>query len=343
VSQSVDAVSTLLEHPIVHVLPPGPLPTVARIAERLFPAYTLDGGRVHLAGCTLDDRLLVRVHASLASQPCEFLVDREGRDVDPTLAESLGVRDAVTTEKAPPLAARQLDAFLTHGLALVEQRLSTDVDFQLHSITAVWCRYVEGKLRFTFGEASADLPFADWAQTLVAPPFVCPYSGQRGFHLAATDDGRVTLAEQIARCEETGCRTLADDLVRCTVCGRRVQAELAAVCPVTGRQVLRRLQVACTMCGQQVSPTAIKNGRCEACRSLHAVDKTNPPLARLLAQHPELNCWRWWHAAETRAVHIFRGSGFLRQILIVADKDSFAIKRQATGNRLKRLPQSQNV
>lgn len=326
--------STLLEHPIVHAVAAGPTPTVARIAERLFPAYALDGGRVHLAGCVLDDRLIVRVRGSVDSQPCEFLVDREGRDVDPMLAESLGVRDAVATEKAPPLAARQLEAFLARGLALVEQRLPTDVDFQLESITAVWCKYAEGKLRFTFGETSADLPFADWAQKLVAPPFVCPYGGQRGFHLAATDDGRVTLSDRIACCEETGRRTLAEDLVQCTVSGRRVLAELAAVCPVTGQQVLRRLGVACSMCGQQVSPAAIDKGRCAACRGLRAVDKADPRMARLLAEHPELDRWRWWRAAETREVHIFQGSGLLRQILVVADKNTLEIKLLATGNRL---------
>lgn len=327
-------VSTALERPIAQAVPPGRPQTVVRIADRLFPAYTLDGGRVHLAGCVLEDRLIVRLRGCLESRPLELFVDGEGRDLSPALVDTLGIQSAVPVEKAPPLAARQVDQFLAHGLALVQQRLPTDVDFHIVSLTAIWCKYAEGKLRFTFGEASADLPFGGWAQTLEAPPFVCPYSGQQGFHLAATDDGRVTLAERIDRCEETGRRTLAENLVHCAVTGRRVLAELAAVCPVTGKQVLRRALVACAMCGQQVSPAAIKKERCAACRGLRSASKADPRMARLLDEHPELDRWRWWRIAETREVHILQGSGWLSQILVVVDKNTLELKLLATGSRL---------
>ena len=327
-------VSTALERPIAQAVPPGQPQSVARIADCLFPAYTLDGGRVHLAGCVLEDRLIVRLRGCLESRPLELFVDGEGRDLSPELVAALAVPDAVPVERAPPLAARQMDQFLAQGLALVQQRLPTDVDFQIVSITAIWCKHAEGKLRFTFGEASADLPFAGWAQTLEPPPFVCPYSGQQGFRIAATDDGRVTLADRIVRCEETGRRTLVENLVLCAVTGRRVLAGLTAVCPVTGQQVLRRTLVACTMCGQHVSPAAIKKERCAACRSLRAVSKADPRMARLLDEHPELDRWRWWRIAETREVHILHGSRWLGQMLVVVDKGTLEIKLLATGNRL---------
>lgn len=289
---------------------------------------------MHLAGCVLEDRLVVRLRGCLESQPLEIYVDGEGRDLNPELIEALGVQNSVAVEKAPPLAARQFDQFQAHGMALLQQRLPTDVDIQVVSMTAIWCKYAEGKLRFTFGEVSADLPFSDWAQTLQAPPFVCPYSGRSGFHLAATDDGRVTLAERIARCEETGRRTLDEYLVTCAVTGRRVLAELAAVCPVTGQQVLRRVLVPCAMCGQHVSPTAVRKERCAACRSLRPVGKADPRMARFLDEHPEFDRWRWWRIAETRAVHIFQGSGWLNQILVVADRSTLELKLLATGNRI---------
>ena len=63
------------------------------------------------------------------------------------------------------------------------------------AVAIVWCKYAEGKLQFTIGEGTAELPFAGWARTLAAPPFVCPVSRRESFHLAATDDHRVTVAD----------------------------------------------------------------------------------------------------------------------------------------------------
>lgn len=306
---------------------------MTQIAERLFPAYALEGGRMHLAGCTLEDRLIVRLRGCRDGEPLEMLVDAEGRDLDPKLREVLGVDSARPIEKCPPPAVVQLNRFLSCGLALVEQRLATELDFELQSITAVWCKFAEGKLRFSFGELSADLPFADWAQTLRAPPLVCPATGREGFHVAATDDGRITLLDQIARCEETGRRTLAKDLIRCDMTGKRVLAELAKTCPVTGQRVLGRLLVACGLCGQQVSPAAVKKGRCAACRRMRPVGKSDPRLARLLNEHAELDRWRWWRMAETAEVYVLVGSGWLKQVLVVADKNTLGLKRLATGNR----------
>jgi hypothetical protein len=191
----------MTQRAVTHAVPIGQPQGVAQIAERLFPAYVLDGGRLHLAGCTLEDRLVVRLRGCRAAQPLEMLVDAEGRDLDPNLADLLGVDAAAPVEKCPPLAVPQVSRFLGCGLARVEQRLAAELDFELQSITAVWCKFAEGKLRFTFGEAALDLPFADWAKMLQAPPLVCPATGREGFHVAATDDGRFTLAEQIAQCE----------------------------------------------------------------------------------------------------------------------------------------------
>jgi hypothetical protein len=321
------------ERQVTHAVPVGQPQGVTQIAERLFPAYVPDGGRLHLAGCTLEDRLIVRLRGSRAAQPLEVLVDAEGRDLDPDLAELLGVDDAAPVEKCPPPALPQMNRFLSCGLARVEQRLAAELDFDLQSITAVWCKFAEGKLRFTFGEASLDLPFAGWAKTLRAPPLVCPATGREGFHVAATDDGRITLADQIARCEETGRRTLAKDLVRCEISGKRVLGELTKICPVSGQRVLGRLLVSCGLCRQQVSPAAVTRGRCTACRRMRLVARSDSRLARLLKEHAELDAWRWWRMAESAEVYVLVGSAWLRQILVVADKDTLALKLLAKGNR----------
>lgn len=325
--------TTVLERPVIQAAPAQQPRSVARIAERLFPAYELDGGRAHLAGCTLEDRLIVRLRGGLDDQPVEFFLDGEGRDVDQALVRQLRLDEVVLIERAPPLASVQLKRFLVEGLIAVQQRLQPEVDFQVQSMTAIWCKFAEGKLRFTFGEVSADLPFAGWAQTLQPPPFVCPATGQEGFHLAVTDDGRVTLAELIGRCEETGRRALLSELVTCEATGKRVLADLVSACPVSGEHTLDRVRVACAMCGQQVSPATVKKDRCAACRSLRPVPKADPRMARLFDEHPELDRWRSWRLAETAEVYILVGSGWLRRLLVVADKHSLELKLLATGNR----------
>jgi hypothetical protein len=115
--------------------------------------------------------------------------------------------------------------------------------------------------------------------------------------------------------------------------GMRVLAELTKTCPVSGQRVLGRLLVPCGRCGQQVSPAAVKNGRCAACRRMRPVARSDSRLARLLKEHVELDGWRWWRMTETAEVYVLVGSGWLRQILVVADKDTLALKLLATGNR----------
>ncbi len=66
----------------------------------------------------------------------------------------------------------------------------------------IWSHWAAGKLRFTIGNEFVELPFADWASRLKAPTWSCPHSGQPTFHLAATDDGRIVAAEEIATCEK---------------------------------------------------------------------------------------------------------------------------------------------
>jgi hypothetical protein len=327
-------VLTILQLPIQHALPVGQPQAVPQIAARLFPAYTVDDGRLHLAGCVLEDRLVARIEGSLGDQSIELYVDAEGRDVDRELIDALGVRETAPLARSPQQAAAQLARLTSEVLPAVQQRFPPEVDFQLRSVTAVWCKYAEGKLRFTFGSASLDLPFAGWARLLEAPPLVCPDSGQQGFHLAATDDGRVTLHERIARCEESGRRVLDSDLVRCSVSGRRVLAELTQTCPVTGKPVLQRLLVPCGLCGQHVSPASVRKDRCPACRSLRRVSKADPRMARLLDEHPALDRWRWWRLAETGQMYVLVAEGWMKQLLVVADKATLELKVLATGNRL---------
>jgi len=332
---------------VSHAVPRGQPDSVPQIAQRLFPAYTIDGGRVHLAGCTLEDRLFARLRYQQGEAATGVYVDSDGQELDLRQAEALGLVDIVPLEKPSPQAGPQLARFLTLVAPALEQRDSTGRHNstgpqnsagprgELLSITLVWCKFAEGKLRFTLGEESVDLPFADWARTLQPPPFVCRYTGVQTFHLAATDDARIVPAECIGRCAESGRRTLADELVTCSVTGKRVLAELAPACPVSGKPVLRQALAVCEMCGEAVSPAVLKRGRCDACRGLRSIDKADPRMARLLDEHPELDRWNNWRMAETTAVYIVVASGWLQRLLLTADKETLQIKRLATGNRLQ--------
>ncbi len=197
----------------------------------------------------------------------------------------------------------------------------------------VWCKYAEGKLRFTIGEHSADLPFSGWTRTLEAPPFICPYSGISSYHIAVTDDGRLVAAESIQACAETGQRVLASELVICDATGQAVLADQTQICPVAERPVLRRALVECAMCCQRVSPTVLEDGRCLACRSTHPIAKGEPPLASLLERYEELKRWSRWKASETATAHILVASRWLKRLVLVVDKESGDLRRAAVAGR----------
>ena len=117
--------------------------------------------------------------------------------------------------------------------------------------------------------------------------------------------------------------------------GKRVLADLAPRCPVGGVPVLRRAAVICQMCGQVVSPAVVRRGRCTACRNLQAIAKTDPRLARLLHEHPELDGWSRWRMGETAAVYILVAAGWLKRLLLTVDKETLELKRVAVGSRLQ--------
>lgn len=323
-----------------HLAPARQPTTVREIAERLFPAYTIDGGSVHLAGCILEDRLFVRIATQHRGESVEFYLDGDGKAADPATVEVLGMDNTVELPQPPEpsdLAQAAIDPLVAEGRRMLAQQFPPGNAPERVDTAAVWCKHVEGKLRFTTsvgGGGSADLLFSGWARTLVPPPFVCPHSDAKTFHLATTDDGRIVAAEEIVACAETGRRVLADDLVVCHATGRRVLAELTAVCPVTAKPVLRTTLVACDMCGQRVAPTALRGKRCLACGNLRPLGKSDPRLARLLAEYPLMDRWRKWRIGETTDVYILTAIGWFRKLLVVADKDSLAIKRLGSAGRL---------
>jgi hypothetical protein len=308
--------------------------SVRQLTERLFPAYTIDGGRVHLAGCHLEDRLFVRLTFRHGDLVTSLYLGADGRQVPDGLIEALGMRETVPLEKPPRDAVAEIQRLAEIGAHLTARRPALESSPGVPEVAAIWCKFAQGKLRFSVGESSVDLPFGGWARTVQAPPFVCPYTKQSTFHLGATDDGRIVAADAIEPCDETGRRVLADELIACSITGRRVVRELVGTCPLTEKPILRKAMAVCGMCRQSVSPATIERDRCTACRRLQPVNKADPRMARLLDEHSQLDRWRHWRLSETATVYVLVASGWFKRLLVVADKESLEIKVMATGNRM---------
>jgi hypothetical protein len=317
-----------------HAAPADQPTSVHQITDRLFPAYIIDGGSVHLAGCWLEDRVFLRLEFRRDGEPAEIFVDQQGRPVEAGQIEALGMGQTIRLASPPQWRKPEISKALECGRRLAEAGLPGEGPPELAGLTVLWCKYVRGKLRFVIGEHTTELAFSGWARLVEPPPFVCPHCGRQTYHLAATDDGRILAADEIGVCEQTGRRLPADELVICAATGRRVGADLVATCPVSGDCVLTSEMTRCGMCRELVSPAAIERSRCGACRGLEPVDKSDPRLERLLHEHPQLAGWGKWQLSETAAVYILASSGWLKRLLAVFDKETLALRLLATGSRL---------
>ncbi len=317
---------------IVHAMPADQPLGAHQVASRLFPAYTIDGGNVHLAGCSLDDRLFVRIEFADGEQSLQMYVDSDGREVEPAMIESLGMDKLDKLEKPPQEFKAEVTRLLLAGGRRAAERLPAVIVPEPTAMTAIWCKYAEGKLRFTIGPATADLPFSGWARTIEPPPFVCPATGEETYHLAASDAGRIGAAEKIEVCEETGSRRLPDELATCAATGKRVVPELLQECPISGDLVLNGELAPCRVCGEKVSRATLRRNVCEACRNLRRVNKADPRMALLLDEHPALDGWHNWRISETATVYVLT-AGRLKRLLVVLDKESLELKRLATASR----------
>lgn len=300
--------------------------SVQPIAGQLFAAYRVDGGHVLLAGCQLEEHLVCVAEWN-----------------DGAVSHHTAAGDAVPAPMSQSLGLHQLDR--ETGLGDISSSEAARAIASLCSqsaeaagaprhITLVQCRYASGKVRFTIGNATWELPFAGWTGSFTPPPFVCPHTGVATFHLAATDDGRIAAADEIVACHRTGRRLLRQELARCAVSGAYVLPQYAVTCPVTGETVEQSALVECATCRQLVSPHALEVGTCAACRALAPVDASEKRLATILTAHPGLNRWRHWKLAETADVFIAQGQGVWQRLLAVFDRQSLHCRHLATRNRL---------
>lgn len=321
--------------------------SVRDVSQRLFDEYTVDGGSVHLGGCTLEDRAILRVtyveHSNASDRKMRLkhhFISLIGEPIDTSLVESLGLRQLVPLTRSIRVADDQCDRWQQVGeMAIGSLEQAKDCESLL--TTAVWCKYAEGKFAFVIGDATTSIPFSGWAQRFVnrsetPPALACPSYVQGSHHLAATDAGEIVPFEAIATCLESGKRVLSGDLETCQATGAKALPEFFVRCPASGVRVLQKTLVACETCQQLVSPTACEAKQCSACRSLAKVSKDDPRMARLLGEYPKLDHWPRWQLAETAAAYVLVANSLAKRLLIVVDKNDLGVLRLAKGTQFRK-------
>lgn len=320
-------------HQPTHLEPLDQPSTVQEIAQRLFPAYQIGQGSVHLAGCRIENRPFIRFSCWLGSVRIEVCLDENGRLADSELVESLRLNTADAIDSLSQ-HAWNLGPLQKVGLEAIAHEIGDTPDPSQIEVDLIWCKYAHGKLQFTFGDGTVELPFEGWTSLLSAPRFVCPYTGESTFELASTDDGRIAAASAVRTCDVTGETVLTSEGLRCSATGKWILNRLATQCPITGEPVWRKAMVVCAMCRQEVSPLAISRGRCDACRHLRTVAAEAMPLRALIDANPMMRQWGPWRMAETAKVYIVVGTGWVKRLLLVIDRDTLQPIHTATAHRL---------
>ena len=315
--------------------------SVHRLTSAMFAAFQVEHGTVSLAGCTLEDRSIVRFTyrrtvPECASHLVHVYLNPDGSVLDEPAVAALGLDDVVPMRRKLP---RLADVQSQQMLALADlQSEYAGAQWELLAKTLVWCKYSSGKLVLSIGGGRAEIPFSGWAKPLAdgqikPPPFVCPVSGVETYRVAATDRGKIVSHDAIIACEQSGQKVVDDQLLTCPVTGRRALEEFFSVCPASGERVLTAAMVPCPVCQQCVSPRVIKHRACVACRSLRSVRKEDPRMARLLDEYPALDGWRRWKMYETSRAYILTAYGFIERLLVVIDKQSLVTYRVAISSR----------
>lgn len=329
---------------------------VREVSQRLFEPYQIDDGSVHLSGCTLEDRALLRItylERPLASDdrpstgnPTARLVHLftglTGEPVEPAVAAGLKLAELRPFDEATHVSPDQLrrwsEAAATTFRSLESPAEEAPAERELLLVTAVWCKFAEGKLSFVIGDSTASIAFSGWAELLAngslkPPPYTCPLTDKTSYHLTLTADGEIAPTEAVATCSQSGQPFLETQLERCATTGVLALPKYFADCPVTGNRVLESELTTCGMCQQKVSPAAIRSKLCGACRSLQSVSKDDPRMARVLGEFPNLDRWRKWRLAETSSVYVMIASALMKRLLVVVDRDSLEVRRLANSSR----------
>lgn len=331
--------------PAVHAEPAHQPHGIHDLTPALFSHYEFPEGHVHLAGCTLQDRPLLRLsiidrageNGSQAGIRHLYLWP-DGEPVDQTLRRQLELGELSVWEGRPP---EHDEAQVKTWVDRARQAIGDEAGQrpECYLATLVWCKYAQGKLEITADDQSVYVPFAGWARLLAdgiqtPPPYHCPVTGVDSYRLTMTHDGQIVPAEAVSRCEASGRPALGQQLETCSATGQKVLPEFLDSCAASGESVLSSQLAVCSQCQQRVSPNVLLGGRCVACRTLKPVSKDDPRMARLLDEYPRLDRWPRWLLSETPGTYVLLGRTWLRQVLLVVDKHTLEVRHLATSGRL---------
>jgi hypothetical protein len=320
--------------------------SVHELTDKLYAPYRVDGGHASLAGCNLEDRPFLRLTYlnpqadSPNRQLKHVFADADGRLLNASLHDDLALHDL----KPLPGRSRRVASSVLDEWREVTRQQSESADShvgELLATTLVWCKYVEAKLSFTIGRQSVELMAEGWAklfadEQLKPPPYTCPLTGKSSYHLAATDDGQITVADAIVSCDESAKRVLDSELETCAVTGQRVLATYLRNCPISAQPVLHSALERCDMCQQAVSPLTINDGRCSVCRGITPIKKDDPRMARVLGEYPKLDRWKFWRLAEGESIYAMVAASLVKRLLLIVDKSTLEVTRLASGARFSR-------
>ena len=143
------------------------------------PLSGLHGGRWprQPGGLRLEDRLVMQLVYQHGGQTLEVYLNAEGKEVDGQPITQDRQMKFVPLPSPPDRLEADWERLLAAGNRLAEERLPAGAMLDLVACRAIWCKYVEGKLRFTIAAASIDLPFSGWTRTLCAAALCLPSHG----------------------------------------------------------------------------------------------------------------------------------------------------------------------
>lgn len=324
---------------VLHLSPVDQAVRVTEISDKILSAYEIDNGQKRLAGCTIEDRPILRLTYLNDGELDDLHYLADGRPVDDDLANQLKLDQVLPHERQREWGT--IDDVVYRWIESARSQIDKP---GFLTASMVWCKYALGKVEMSVDSAdggSVQVAFEGWTTlladgTLMAPPYVCPDSGIESYHLGTDDEGHVTAVEALARCADTGRCLLATRMTTCPDTSITALDQFFEQCAATGERVHHSAMSDCSICRQNVRINQLYHQTCPTCRSLKSVRKVDPAIARILGEYPQLDRWKKWRLSEGKSCCVLVGSKLFQRVLLVMDREDLEVLRAARGSLFSR-------